>query len=42
VSRPALGTTQTHIKWVLWALSLQVKWPGHEAEQIHFHGVVLG
>jgi hypothetical protein len=27
----ALGPTQPHIQWILWAVSLGVKWPGHEA-----------
>jgi hypothetical protein len=30
-SRPALGSTQTPIKWVPGALSLRVKLPGREA-----------
>jgi hypothetical protein len=25
------GPTQPHIQWVLGALSLGIKWPGHEA-----------
>jgi hypothetical protein len=31
-SRKALGPTQPPIYWVLGALSLGVKWPGHEAD----------
>jgi len=32
VSRLALRPTQPPIQWVLGALSLGVKWPGHEAD----------
>jgi hypothetical protein len=32
MSRPALGLTQPPIQWLLGALSLGVKWPGHEAD----------
>jgi len=32
VSRTALGPTQPPIQWVLGALSLGVKWLGHEAD----------
>jgi hypothetical protein len=31
-SRKALGPTQTPIQWVLGALCLEVKWPGHESD----------
>jgi hypothetical protein len=31
-SRPARGTTQCPIQWILRALSLGVKWPGHEPD----------
>jgi hypothetical protein len=30
-SRPALGLTQPSNQWVLGALSLGIKWPGHES-----------
>jgi hypothetical protein len=33
LSRPVLEPTQRPIRWILGALSLEVKWPGHEAEQ---------
>jgi len=33
VSKPALGSTQPPIQWVLGALSLGVKRPGREADQ---------
>jgi hypothetical protein len=32
VSRMAVGPTQPPIQWVPEALSLGVKWPGHEAD----------
>jgi hypothetical protein len=32
VSRRALGPTQPPIQWVTGALSVGVKWPGHEAD----------
>jgi hypothetical protein len=32
VSRTALWPTQPPIQWVLWAISLEVKWPGREAD----------
>jgi len=32
VSRPVLGPTQPPIQWVPGTLSLEVKWPGHEAD----------
>jgi hypothetical protein len=32
VSRLALGSTQSPIQWVLGAVSLDVKWPGREAD----------
>jgi hypothetical protein len=32
MSRPALGLTQPPIQWVPGALSLEVKWLGHEAD----------
>jgi hypothetical protein len=31
-SRPALGTTQPPIQWVLWDILLGVKRPGREAD----------
>jgi hypothetical protein len=31
-STPALGPTQPPVQWVTGALSLGIKWPGHEAE----------
>jgi hypothetical protein len=31
-SRMALGPAQPPIQWILGALSLGVKWPGHEAD----------
>jgi hypothetical protein len=34
VFRTALGPTQPHIQWVPRALSLGVKWPGHEADHL--------
>jgi hypothetical protein len=34
VDRPALGPTQPPIQWVPEALSLEVKCPGHEAEDL--------
>jgi len=33
MSRPALGSTWPSVQWVLGALSLGVKSPGHEANQ---------
>jgi hypothetical protein len=33
-SRMALGPTQPPIQWVLQVLSLEVKWLGHEADQL--------
>jgi hypothetical protein len=33
-SRPGVGPTQPPIHWVLGALSLEVKWLGHEAGQL--------
>jgi len=47
ISRLALGPTQPPIQWILWALSLGEKWPGHEADHSHLvlrlrmHGVIL-
>jgi hypothetical protein len=32
-SRPALELTQPLIQWATEALSLRIKWPGHEANQ---------
>jgi hypothetical protein len=32
-SRPALGPTQLPITWIPGALSVRVKWPGHEADR---------
>jgi hypothetical protein len=32
ISRIALGPTHTPIQWVKGALSLEIKWPGHEAD----------
>jgi len=34
MSRLALGPTQPPIQWVPGALSLGVKWPGHEADHL--------
>jgi hypothetical protein len=31
-SRPGVGSTQPPVQWVLGALSLGVKWLGHEAD----------
>jgi hypothetical protein len=33
-SRPVLGPTQPPIQWVQWALSLEVKRPGREADHL--------
>jgi hypothetical protein len=32
LSTPTLGPIQPPIQWVMWALSLGLKWPGHEAD----------
>jgi hypothetical protein len=32
MSRTALVSTQPHIQWLSGALSLGIKWPGHEAD----------
>jgi len=32
-SRPVLGPTQLHTQWVLWVLSLAVKWPKRQANR---------
>jgi hypothetical protein len=39
VSRPALGTTQFPIHWVLVAVFLAVKWPRREADDSPPSGV---
>jgi hypothetical protein len=38
LSRPALGSTQPPIQWVLRARSSTVKWPGREADHLHPSG----
>jgi hypothetical protein len=35
LSRPALGSTQPPIQWMLGALFLEVKWLGHEGDHSH-------